>query len=1143
MRNKKNLLLLFLFLHFNTNYAQPTKYQFEHIQVEEGLTDNTITSFYKDSNGLLWIGTQNGLNRVCGSKIEQLKHTSDNTSIGSNYIRSIYEDQDQNVWILTSSGVSKYIAEKDHFINYEIPTISRPKYVSGMCEDENQNLWIFRYNGDILQKRKNKNHFKIIHIKNKNLQFNHIKHTLQIGHNVIICSEYGIFILDLVNKTIINDDPILDKYNINTIIQSENKKCFWIATENRGVLKTDIEFNVIDSITTSMVLPNRRVRTIGIDQHKNLWIGTTKGLVIYNTINRQSQRIEENNINPYALSQNSIQTILIDRQLNQVWLGTIFGGVNLYHATNIPFYTMNPWISFQGVTSKGKIVNCIQEDNSQRIWLGTTDAGINVWNRKNQTLATVKKSNGLSSNNIKSLKVINDSIALIGTHSKGLNIYNYKRQEVIHLRSSENNDLKDDHIYDILLDHKKRIWIGTWNGLFQFNLEQNKLTPYISDCQGNHLTSEQISCLYQDKQRQIWIGTFKGLNIYNIQEQRFYQFTTDREKGNLSNNNITSIHQDREQQIWVGTHAGINLYNKTDQSFGIPPKLKKYQTSTIYSIISDENNNLWFSASEGIICYNTITKQLIQYNKEDGILNSLFRINCVAYTQNKEIVFGGNNGITIYNPLFKKHNQEINTDPLFIRKVVGYNKTKSDSTIYFNPKRNSTITFDSNCSEIEIYYNTINYRKAHRQKLQCKLEGKDQQWSNPSLKRISRYNNLKEQHYIFKIKREGISNTEFSINLAINQEESYLLFYILVTTILALTITTHIQKRSKIRNNFKQFSCKLFRKPEVSNINKINQQIQALEFCTESIGRKCRNNQNIRDDYDQLKRQILELKTCFSPSRSEINPKDLLINSTELTSCKNYDLTVLMLCDDNTIRNSYCHFLKDFFNIKECYNHLQAEKILTSNKIDSIIFYPIHTTKYENIGFCKQLKQNIKLFPIPLIYITPKKDEHLEMELLKKGVDDIISIPFTSALLQEKITNHSKRIHKLTDIYSSQNNEKRKNTPISKEHIFLQKITKIIENNYTKSDFSVDRFANITKMSRSNLHIKIKNITGNSTSNFIMKYRMQKALELIQKEQYTIVEISEQVGFNNANYFSKNFKKEFGVAPSEYLTNKNRYKS
>lgn len=218
-----------------------------------------------------------------------------------------------------------------------------------------------------------------------------------------------------------------------------------------------------------------------------------------------------------------------------------------------------------------------------------------------------------------------------------------------------------------------------------------------------------------------------------------------------------------------------------------------------------------------------------------------------------------------------------------------------------------------------------------------------------------------------------------------------------------------------------------------------------------------------------------------------------------------------------------------------------VESILLKNKIEAIVFYPVHTIHSDNINFCKQIKQNIKLFPIPLLYINNVKEEQLEVELLKKGVDDIVSIPFTSALLHEKILNHSRRNSRLTDIFTSSNTTKNKNTPITKEHIFLKHITKIVESNYYKNDFTVDKFALLTKMSRSNLHIKIKNITGSTTSNFIMKYRMQKAVELIQKEQLTIVEISEKVGFNNANYFSKNFKKEFGIAPSEYLTTKNRY--
>lgn len=1138
MRNIKNLLLLFLFLHFKTNYAQPPKYLFQHIEVEEGLTDNSITTFHRDCNGVMWVGTRNGLNRLIGSQIEQLKHTSDSSSLGCNYVRRIYEDQEKNIWVLTALGVSKYISQKNQFINYEIPTITRPKYVAGMCEDQHNDLWIFRYNGDILRKKHKHNHFKKVPIKNKKLQFNHIKHTLQLGQNIIICSEYGIFILDLSTKKIINDCPILNKYNINSIIKSSNEENYWIATENHGVIKTDSQFNHIDSITT--ILPNKRVRTIGIDNNKKLWIGTTKGLVIYNTINKQYHRIEENNINPYALSQNSIHSILIDSKLNQVWIGTLFGGISLYKKNKIPFYTINPWISFHGIKTKGRIVNTIAKDSQQRLWIGTADAGVNIWDRKKNTIRAIKKSKGLSSNHIKTIKIVNDSIALIGTHSKGLNIYNYKSEKITSLKSSVNNQLKDDHIYDILLDHKHRIWIGTWNGLFQFNLEQKKFTPYHYDCQGKELSSKQISCLYQDVQKLIWIGTYRGLNIYDPQKQQFYHFTTEKENGNLSNNNITTIHQDQTKHIWVGTHAGINLYEPSIKSFIIPEELKKYKTSTIYSIKSDQDNNLWFSSTEGIIFYNTTSKELIQYNKKDGVLNSLFRKNCVIETKDKELIFGGNNGLTLFHPSFRKCNNKSISNPIFIRKVVGMNKDKSDSIIYHNPSQQSTLEFSTDYNNIKIYYDNIDSQQKYKTKFQYQLEGRDKSWSSPSTTKVCYFKNLDSYHYVFKIKDTETISSLHSIKFTINKDHSFIKGYLILMFILILTSSIIFKSKHSITKYFKRYKQR-FKKKETLNVKKINQQVQALEFCVDTLGRKCKRYQTIKEDHQQLKQQVTQLRSTLDSIKGQKQEESTTKNDIEYNPNKHTNLTILLVCDNTTLRASYSQNLREYFNIKECSTMQVVESILLKNKIEAIVFYPVHTIHSDNINFCKQIKQNIKLFPIPLLYINNVKEEQLEVELLKKGVDDIVSIPFTSALLHEKILNHSRRNSRLTDIFTSSNTTKNKNTPITKEHIFLKHITKIVESNYYKNDFTVDKFALLTKMSRSNLHIKIKNITGSTTSNFIMKYRMQKAVELIQKEQLTIVEISEKVGFNNANYFSKNFKKEFGIAPSEYLTTKNRY--
>ena len=97
---------------------------------------------------------------------------------------------------------------------------------------------------------------------------------------------------------------------------------------------------------------------------------------------------------------------------------------------------------------------------------------------------------------------------------------------------------------------------------------------------------------------------------------------------------------------------------------------------------------------------------------------------------------------------------------------------------------------------------------------------------------------------------------------------------------------------------------------------------------------------------------------------------------------------------------------------------------------------------------------------------------------------------------------------------------------------------KVVEGYLDDADFSADKFAAEMNMSRSNLHLKMKAITGASTTDFIRKIRFSRACKLLEEGRYNITEISEMVGFNTPSYFTTSFKKYIGCLPTEYVAKK-----
>ena len=159
-----------------------------------------------------------------------------------------------------------------------------------------------------------------------------------------------------------------------------------------------------------------------------------------------------------------------------------------------------------------------------------------------------------------------------------------------------------------------------------------------------------------------------------------------------------------------------------------------------------------------------------------------------------------------------------------------------------------------------------------------------------------------------------------------------------------------------------------------------------------------------------------------------------------------------------------------------------------------------------------------------------------QLEGLQVGADDYIPKPFLMAVITAKIKNLFRTRHQVIEHYSNSlevEPEKVALNPMDEE--LLKKAVAIVERHMDDVEFSTDDFAREIYMSRSNLHLKLKAITGESAIDFIRKIRFKKATELLKSGRYTVTEVSSMVGFNSSSYFATCFKKYIGCLPTEYI--------
>ena len=263
-------------------------------------------------------------------------------------------------------------------------------------------------------------------------------------------------------------------------------------------------------------------------------------------------------------------------------------------------------------------------------------------------------------------------------------------------------------------------------------------------------------------------------------------------------------------------------------------------------------------------------------------------------------------------------------------------------------------------------------------------------------------------------------------------------------------------------------------------------------------------------------------------------PNEAVTNTQVAESQGNHgDKPKVLFVDDN---RDLIVFLKDEFNdiydISVAYNGVEALQLIKHTSFDLVVT-DLMMPEMDGIEFSRQLKSDSSTVDIPLIMLTAKQDMGSIIEGLTLGADDYITKPFNNDILALKI----KRLLGL-----KQKGLKRTlidPTPskieiTSLDEQLIDKAVKYVEDNISRSDLSVEELARQMGMSRVHLYKKISALTGKSPIEFIRLLRLKRATQYLTESQLTIAEIAYKLGFNNPKYFSKYFKDEFGILPSEY---------
>jgi len=734
-----------------------------HLSSEDGLPSNTINTIIQDSEDFMWFGTGYGLSCFDGYNFSNFKYAIDDTlTLGNNVIKCLYEDKDQNIWIGTEDGLNRFNRNK-HVIERIVGFDGI--HIRSILPIQNNTLLIgtdahglIRFNPSTgLQG-----------------QFIYSPKTSSISSNTVFSLAYdatrGILVgtqngLDVFNphteafEHIISHVSVehLDFYNDSSIFIGISEPGYYYKWSHHQPDKIVLPHELSDSKVSSI-----------LDTKDREWMGFASNGVIYRYKNNADKvHLLYNKHNPNRISSNAFTCFYKDKWGN-VWLGTFDGGVNFIDKEGSKFTCIRDNFLPNGL--RNNRVRSIYQDSDGDIWVGTKVEGtLSKFDRNTFEFEHYLTDNTLdeSDHYISCITEHRPGELWVGTFN-GLYLFNKKDGSYTIKKNipTDSNTISSNQICALLKD-SDILYIGHQNlGLDAYNTSTNTIINYLPSKQFSSISNAKVRVLFKDSQQNIWVGTMNGLNKFDQNTGTFQRYLKNQnDSSSISGNDILCIYEDENKNFWVGTKYGLNLMNRNDGTFKAYSTENGLADNSINAIYAADDGGLWLVTHVGVSKFNPLTNEVRNYNSFDGISSKELAQYAHCITSDGEILFGSNNGLTLFDPNKITHNENlpnvILTDFKIANKEVKIGDSDSPLSKHISQSENIVLSYKQTFVSFE--YVAINYSSTENNRYAYMMEGLEDDWNYVGTKREVSYTNLSPGKYTFRVKasnNDGVWNQE-----------------------------------------------------------------------------------------------------------------------------------------------------------------------------------------------------------------------------------------------------------------------------------------------------------------------------------------------------------------------------------------------
>ncbi len=505
---------------------------------------------------------------------------------------------------------------------------------------------------------------------------------------------------------------ITDAHPSVTNIFEDKRGGIWLTTENAGLLQYNAASNNFVEILSGEKNKksnsyNFAIYSIYQDREENIWLGTDKGITVFNPYQQYFQSIHHEENNAASLPESELECVLQTKK-GDILAGTWGGGITVFDSN----FVFKKTIRFSSSAEKNSVWCLIQNDDGN-IWAGCQHGYLHIFNPITHSIKTVHPPE----------------------------MHNYT-------------------IRCMAKDAKGNILFGLHNGsITRWDKQQQKFFA-AQDNTGNR---SPILNIFIDKQQRCWISTNAGFKQFDIDKKIFSAtyFTDETSQQSLKGSTTKGIEQIDDTTLAIcSIYGGINFFNTITKKFTQLTEKDGLPANTVYSIKKDNESFLWFTTDYGLYKFKLADKKFIRYNIEAGVINSSFKQNNFYVLQNGQWVTNTSTEFICFKPL-DKILQTGHTNNVEITGFKVYDTALWIDTLLH---KNIPVSLSYKQNFITISFASLNFFNLQQSKFYYKLSGVNTGWVNAGTNQFASYTNLQPGEYIFSVRTgESQNDTSFTI--------------------------------------------------------------------------------------------------------------------------------------------------------------------------------------------------------------------------------------------------------------------------------------------------------------------------------------------------------------------------------------------